>query len=333
MRYTVISLFTGAGGLDIGFEQAGFDVLGCVDNDPEACKTLRYNRPQWPVFEGDIRLYRPAVSADLVIGGPPCQGFSPAGKGDPDDPRNFLWREYFRVVKEVRPRGIVLENVSGMTHAKNRQHLYGIQRDLSELGYLFCTGVLNAADFGVAQNRKRLFIVGLRGVQPTLPASTVGEHVTVRKAIHDLSRAVRPELNHVPNQHAAHVVERWARLAFGESDPNYRRARLHPDLPAPTIRAGGGFGPRGNHLAGFHPPIHYERPGQITVREAARLQSFPDTWIFKGSKTAQGRQVGNAVPPLLARAVASHVCALLEKAAEAHQGADPDSVVTPLVLV
>lgn len=314
MTTSIVSLFTGAGGLDLGFERAGCDVLVAVDNDPEACKTLRHNRADWPVFEGDIRDFDPSPyeGADLVIGGPPCQGFSTAGKQDPMDPRNFLWREYLRVVKAVKPRGVLLENVAAMANAKNEDHLHGIAEALRGLGYKVEVKILNAADYGVPQVRRRIFLMGLKGeATPSYPEPTVQKHRSVREAIADLAGKTDEKLNHVPNKHAPHVVERWSKLAHGEVDPNYRRARLPADKPSHTIRAGGGYGPKGDHLAGFHPPIHYELPRQLTVREAARLQSFPDEWIFKGSKTAQGRQVGNAVPPLLAEAVAKHMLSLL----------------------
>lgn len=320
-RYSVVSLFTGAGGLDIGFERAGTDVLVCVDNDPESCKTLRHNRPEWPVFEGDIRQFDPTpyVGADLVVGGPPCQGFSTAGKGNPNDPRNFLWQEYFRVVEAVMPKALVIENVSGLKHQRNGDHLTGIMDSLEKLGYHFALGVLNAADFGVPQTRKRLFVIGLKGHVPTLPEPTVSRHKTVSEAIDDLIGVEDQAINQEPNHHAPHIVEKWTRLAPGEVDPNYRRARLHADRPSHTVRAGGGYGPKGNHLAGFHPPIHHSLPRQLTVREAARLQTFPDEWIFQGSKTAQGRQVGNAVPVLMAEAVGRHVVALLDEAAKPEQ--------------
>jgi DNA (cytosine-5)-methyltransferase 1 len=318
----MLSLFTGAGGLDLGFERAGVEVVACVDNDHEACKTLRYNRPEWRVLEKDIRNYTPDEigGVEIVAGGPPCQGFSTAGKGNPDDPRNFLWKEYFRVVEALQPRAIVIENVSGLKHRRNDDHLSGILHALESQGYRFAMGILNAADFGVPQTRRRLFVVGLLDGIPTLPTPTVEKHATVRAAISDLEGMVKPELNHVPNNHAPRVAQRWAKLAPREVDPNYRRARLDYDAPSHTIRAGGGYGPRGDHLAGFHPPIHPTLPRQLTVREAARIQSFPDDWILKGSKTAQGRQVGNAVPVLLAEAVAKHVVALLgETASEQSQ--------------
>lgn len=313
-KYRVLSLFSGAGGLDLGFERAGCETVAAVDNDPESCKTLRFNRPGWNVFEGDIRDYQPNLSnIDIVIGGPPCQGFSSAGKGDPTDPRNFLWREYMRVVSRVKPRAVVLENVSALTHRKNGDHLSGIMEALEAEGYSFKWGVLNAADFGVPQARRRLFVIGLRDGEPALPnPSADSSQVTVREALAGLDGGYDSAWNHLPPRHAPHVIERWSELGPGETDPNYRRARLDPDKPATTIRAGGGYGPRGDHLAGFHPPIHPFEPRQLTVREAARIQTFPDEWIFCGSKTAQGRQVGNAVPVKLAEAVAFAVVDALD---------------------
>lgn len=309
MRY--VSLFSGGGGLDLGFEQEGFEPVVCVDNDPVACQTLRNNRPSWNVLCEDIREFDATVfrGADVVVGGPPCQGFSTAGKGDPGDPRNFLWREYFRVVTEVQPRALVLENVSALSHKRNGDHLTGIIRALEELGYNFSLGVLNAADFGVPQHRKRLIVVGVRGGVAELPEPRPNQRVrTVNEAIGDLALLSNsPGLNHVANVHAARVVKRWSSLAPGEVDPNYRRGRLDGSKPSVTIRAGGGYGPKGDHLAGFHPPIHPTLPRQLTVREAARLQTFPDSWVFAGPKTIQGRQVGNAVPVVLAAAIAKNL--------------------------
>jgi len=313
--FSVLSLFTGAGGLDIGLEMAGLETVVCVDNDPESCKTLRANRPTWSVFEGDIRDFQPSGEFDLVVGGPPCQGFSTAGKGNPNDPRNFLWKEYFRIVEQVRPLALLLENVAGMANKKNAHHLNEFIEQLGALGYSVNYGILNAADFGVPQHRKRLIVLAGLGWKPELPQPDPNRKlVSAKKAIGDLVRR-KTGVNHEPNSHAPHVVERWARLAEGEVDPNYRRARIYSDRPSPTIRAGGGHGPKGDHLAGFHPPIHYSLPRQLTVRESARIQSFPDDWIFQGSKTAQGRQVGNAVAPLLGKAIGESLRAGLENLA------------------
>ncbi len=310
----VLSLFSGCGGLDLGLEQAGFKTLVCVDNDPEACKTLRYNRPDWSVFEGDIRQFKPAGQFDVVVGGPPCQGFSTAGKGNPDDPRNFLWQEYFRIVETVRPHALLLENVAGMANRKNEHHLQPFIQQLGRLGYDVTLGLLDAADFGVPQHRKRLIVLAGLDWLPQLPQPDLSKPlVSARQAIGDL--AGHPQVsNHEPNGHAPHIVRRWTNLKEGETDPNYRRGRIYADRPSPTIRAGGGFGPKGDHLAGFHPPIHYALPRQLTVRESARIQSFPDDWIFCGSKTAQGRQVGNAVPPLLGQTIGTELITGLKAA-------------------
>lgn len=302
-KYKVLSLFSGGGGLDLGLEMAGFETVLCVDHDSESCKTLRHNRPEWEVFEGDIRNFDPQGAFDLVVGGPPCQGFSTAGKGNPDDPRNFLWREYFRIVEKVRPKAILLENVAGMLNRKNSHHIEEFLAKLKELGYSPTYKVLDAADFGVPQHRRRVIVVAGLGWTPSLPDDCLRQpKVSAQQAIGDLLNSTDAP-NHEPNNHAPHVVARWRVLEEGEVDPNYRRGRIYSDRPSPTIRAGGGLGPRGDHLAGFHPPIHYSEPRQLTVRESARIQSFPDTWVFCGSKTAQGRQVGNAVPPLLAKAI------------------------------
>lgn len=313
MQY--VSLFSGGGGLDLGFEAAGFEPAVCVDNDPVACDTLRHNRPDWHVVCEDIRDFdaTPYKGADVVVGGPPCQGFSSAGKGDPNDPRNFLWNEYMRIVEEVEPRAVVLENVSALTHRRNGDHLTGIMDALHDKGYNFALSVLNAADFGVPQARHRLIVIGIKDGKASLPEpTTANAHVTVWEAIGDLARVeANRSLNHTPNRHAPHVVERWAELGAGESDPNYRRSRLDPDRPSVTIRAGGGYGPKGDHLGGFHPPIHPTLPRQLTVREAARIQTFPDDWFLCGPKTIQGRQIGNAVPVKLAEAIARHVAKLL----------------------
>ncbi|MFF7291051.1 DNA cytosine methyltransferase [Microbacterium sp. NPDC008134] len=313
MRY--VSLFSGGGGLDLGFEEAGWEPVVCVDNDPVATDTLRFNRPSWNVLTEDIRSFdaRPYAGADAVVGGPPCQGFSTAGKGDPTDPRNFLWREYMRVVSEVQPRAVVLENVSALTHRRNGDHLSGIMDELERQGYSFSYGVLNAADYGVPQQRRRLIVIGVKeGTASLPPATTADSHPTVWSALNDLAHLPDSvDLNHVANSHAAHVVERWSKLSAGESDPNYRRARLDPDRPSVTIRAGGGYGPNGDHLGGFHPPIHPTLPRQLTVREAARLQTFPDSWRLRGPKTIQGRQIGNAVPVRLAAAIGAHLADLL----------------------
>jgi len=308
----IVSLFSGGGGLDLGFEQAGFKTLKCVDNDPEACKTLRLNRPNWDVFEGSVEAWldsddiRKYIGVDGVIGGPPCQGFSVAGKSDPNDARNKLWKQYFRVVNLLLPTFIVVENVPGMASKRNVHQLEEMVEAFQSIGYCLEYGILDAADFGVPQRRKRIIMLGCRGARLSLPLPMSSQLVTVEEAIGDIA-GLYDLPNHCPPKHADRVVERWRKLKPGELDYEYRRQRLDKDDVSPTIRAGGSLGPSGKHLAGFHPPIHYSLPRQLTVREAARIQGFPDDWVFGGSKTAAGRQVGNAVPPPLAKAIAESI--------------------------
>ena len=306
MDFKYISLFSGGGGLDVGFEKHGFEPMVCVDSDHEACKTLRHNRPKWNVFEGLIEDFCCTGRAYGVVGGPPCQGFSTAGKGNSNDPRNQLWKHYFRIVEETKPLFIVLENVPGMLNARNRHHFDEMIETFAGKGYQIDYDILDACHYGVPQCRKRLIVIGGFGFKINLPRPESEKVITVREAIGDLINA-KSAKNHQPNRHAPHVVARWSQLKEGESDPNYGRAKLYADKPSTTIRAGGGYGPNHDHLAGFHPPIHYLLPRQLTVREAARIQGFPDDWEFCGSKTAQGRQVGNAVPPPLASAIANEV--------------------------
>ena len=329
MNYSIVSLFAGCGGLDLGFEQAGFDVAVCNDYDGHACETLLMNRPNWRVCPEAIETIAINGVANGVIGGPPCQGFSTAGKNDTTDPRNRLWREYFRIVEQCSPDFLMLENVPGMLTKTHRHHFHALVARVEELGFVASYGILDAADYGVPQHRRRLILLAGRGFRIELPPPThTNQHVDVRTAIGDL-RGRTDIPGNVPNNHAPHVMRRWSKLEFGETDPNYRRARLHPDRPSTTIRAGGSYGPRGNHLAGFHPPIHYDEPRQLTVREAARLQGFPDSWVFSGAKTVQGRQVGNAVPPPLAYAIGLAIRGALERNDVAARSAKEVTWVVP----
>lgn len=314
-----ISLFSGAGGLDLGFEAAGFEPTALVEVDPVACATLTHNRPHWPVQCMDVADFDATEHAgvDAVIGGPPCQGFSTAGKWDPQNPANRLWRQYLRVVEQSMPRALVLENVPAMASPRSREHWEQLIESLSELGYRLAHGVLNASHYGTAQARRRLILIGALDTCPTLPEPTT-EHapVAVGPVLADLAdHPDDPAMNHVPRRHAPAVVARWQKLGPGELDRSYKRNRLDPAAPSFTIRAGGQMGASGSHLAGFHPPIHPHLPRQLTVRESARIQGFADDWFFCGRPSQQGRQVGNAVPVPLATALGWQVHHLLQSPA------------------
>ena len=339
--HTFIDLFSGAGGLSKGFRQAGFIPVGAVESNFDAAETYRRNF-ECPVFHTDITELnvRKLPTADLIIGGPPCQGFSPLGRmnGSGHGPLNTLWNQFVRVLETVRPKVFVVENVPGFL-GSNEFAEFKSSVGVNGLGYRFSAGVLNAADFGVPQNRKRAFTIGiLEGSEPGLPVATGMQHATVASAIDGLSEPIEPvepfgkgiEKSGVDLQFRRNPTElskRRYRLIppGGNRFDLMRRApeitprcwlekptgshdvfgRLAWDSPSVTIRTEFFKPEKGRYL---HPVQH--RP--ITHLEASLLQGFPFNYRFTGSKTSIARQIGNAVPPPLAQAVAEHVKTLLE---------------------
>ena len=358
MRPIGIDLFAGAGGLSLGFEQAGFDVVAAVEIDPIHCAAHEFNFPNCKTLCRDVSGLSGAEireaagigkrDVDVVFGGAPCQGFSMIGKRALDDPRNALVGHYVRIVREVRPKYFVFENVKGLTLGQHRKFLDEIVEMLSkDYDVLLPYQVLNAADYGVPQDRKRLFLVGARkGLKvPAYPAAM--ERVTVADALSDIpdaerfpalvegdsapatfgkasayARALR-ETGNAPThfgyrrEYDPHILtssmradhnkqsrKRFAATEQGETEPVSRFHKLNPKGVCNTLRAGtntdrGAFtSPR---------PIHYLYNRCITVREAARLHSYPDWFRFHVTKWHGFRQIGNSVPPILARAVASSI--------------------------
>jgi DNA (cytosine-5)-methyltransferase 1 len=338
--YTAVDLFSGAGGLLLALKSAGFKTLFSCEINKSACQTHRYNFPEIPLFEGDIKdltydkiiEFTKGQEVDLVVGGPPCQGFSVFGKrrfiktqgyNPQDDPRNKLVYEYIRVVKLLRPKFFFMENVKGFLSLDKGQFVKSVIEEFMKLGYSNIKyEVVCAADYGVPQERYRMFMIGNRiGVPVTFPSPThypedslfSPKYKTVGEAIMDLVD-LGPEIpNHVPLYHKPVVAERMSYVKEGgklnvEELPehlavatrkdsktgkvrNYSHIykRLHRHRPAWTMVPG--------HNA-F--PIHPTLNRTLTVREAARIQSFPDTHIFFGTRQEQCIQVGNAVPPKLA---------------------------------
>jgi len=354
-----IDLFAGAGGLSLGFEQAGFDIVAAVDIDPIHCAAHKFNFPNCATVCKSVvdttgeELRRVAGigrrEIDLVIGGAPCQGFSLIGKRAFDDERNQLVYHYVRIVKELKPKYFVFENVKGLTVGKHKQFLKEIIEEFKASGYNVVSDykVLNAADFGVPQDRKRLFLMGARkGLRlPAYPAPT--GRTTVKEAIGDIPDAEKfSELWErdwtkakfgTPSKYAAFLRgkkedptdfgysrrfdssiltsslltehtslsrKRFAATPPDETEPVSRFKKLSLTGICNTLRAGtasdrGAFtSPR---------PIHPTVPRVITVREAARLHSYPDWFRFHATKWHGFRQIGNSVPPLLARAVGRQI--------------------------
>jgi DNA (cytosine-5)-methyltransferase 1 len=355
-----IDLFAGAGGMSLGFEQAGFDIAAAVEIDPIHCATHEYNFPHTTTIcasvidlKGDEIRRRARLGSkeiDVVFGGAPCQGFSLMGKRVFDDPRNQLVFHYVRLVKELNPKYCVFENVKGLTLGKHAQFLDELIESLGNIGYdvLVPYRVLNAADYGVPQDRRRLFLIGTRKGLPVpnypQPHQT---RTTVWEAIGDLPDADRfktlinsdrvsiewktssqyarklrgfdfdpddysyqrkfdPHLltNSLRTEHTAVCRTRFEATLPGKSEAISRFRKLHPDGLCNTLRAGTDSA-RGAHTSPR--PIHPYLPRVITVREAARLHSYPDWFNFHRTKWHGCRQIGNSVPPLLARAIATEL--------------------------
>lgn len=350
-----IDLFAGAGGMSLGFEQAGFDIVAAVEIDPIHCATHEFNFPNCATICADVSKVSGASIRDragiggaevaVVFGGAPCQGFSMIGKRALDDPRNRLVAEFVRIVREIKPRYFVFENVKGLTVGAHRAILDELIEAVSaDYEVLLPYRVLNAADYGVPQDRRRLFLIGARrGLPlPTYPAP-LAKRVTAKQAIGDLPDADlfealfysdstpakfgRPsayarrlrDLDNEPadfayrrrydpgvltsSMRAEHTPlsrSRFGATVPGKTEPISRFFKLDPAGVCNTLRAGtasdrGAFtSPR---------PIHYEHARCITVREAARLHSYPDWFRFHVTKWHGARQIGNSVPPILAQAV------------------------------
>lgn len=392
----VLDTFAGAGGFSLGFEREGFEIVGASEKDDWAADTFEFNHPGVEVLRGDISNFSDTeilerferMRPDVILGGPPCQGYSISnrGAGDPKDPRNSLFEEFLRVGRLLEPSVMVMENVTGLLRAKTGSGLLVIdiiKNELSKLGYHVYTNILEATNYGVPQIRKRLFIIasgqplenpfpkpthrlgnmltepslfegfheGIMNITPTLwdaisdlpliEAREGSEEMEYdRPAESDYQRSLRggseKVYNHKAMRHSARLVERFSSMSWGDStsdvpdhlkpharngngrksskvyDQNNRR--MHPFRPCHTIAA--------SFYANF---VHPYRNRNFTAREGARIQSFPDSFVFKGKPTVVSRkllaregrkaelhlcqynQIGNAVPPLLASAIAKNL--------------------------
>lgn len=338
---TVMDLFAGAGGLSIGFEAAGFEIVAATDFDRWSCETLRLNHKKALVVDQDItklslkKLKRDInKEVDVIIGGPPCQGFSPLGKRISTDPRNELLFQYVKVLKEFKPKLFVMENVPELLKSAQYEKF---KESVKKLGYEVEAKVLVAADYGVPQKRKRAIVIGSSIGKPGHPEPT---HVepgkvnlfnnqlipwrTVKDAIGDLPFEPDGKNWHVGRNPTELSIERyksvpkggnrfdlpkklqapcWIKKKSGSADVF---GRLWWDRPSVTIRTEFYKPEKGRYL---HPEAN--RP--ITIREAARIQTFPDSYLFSGSNVQVAKQIGNAVPCLLAQKIAEKMLGLLSR--------------------
>lgn len=347
--YNVIDLFCGCGGLSFGFEKAGFNVLLGIDNDKKALETFELNHKNAKSICGDItnisykQDIRPLIGdkrIDVIIGGPPCQGFSLSGPRNFDDPRNKLYLSFIRLVKEIQPRMFVIENVPGLVGLFGGQVKDSIIEKFSQLGYDTKHKIMCADDYGVPQSRRRVVFVGVKKVNDFEYPKEQEIKISCEMALSDLPPLDKDDLGEDPAQYYLQPQNKYQELMRVHS------AFVHNHIAAnhsekvrsiiSMVPAGGNYkdlpeefrNTRNFHVAwtrfpdskpaptidtGHRHHFHYKYNRVPTVRECARIQSFPDDFVFLGNKTQQFRQVGNAVPPLMAQAIAEQVIKELEK--------------------
>lgn len=335
-EFNFIDVFAGAGGLSCGMEMAGMTCVLGIDADKHAMQTFAHNHKKAEVFCGDVtKLTKPELKRltggkriHAVVGGPPCQGFSTVGLGNPDDIRNTLFRQFLRIVKETKPDFVVVENVTGMLAKKNEGTLKSILKCFKQMGYPMDVRVLSAHEYGVPEMRRRTILIGNRiGADVLFPTITHGETkkkaaITVAQALidiadkkgnthnHDLESSRLPSaidekrLKRIPQGHGIRYERDEKKfltkaLSLGVDWKNLREGRfrqtkyfrLDGNKPSPTI------------MTHRHSYYHPKETRYLTQREAARLQSFPNDFLFFGPLSSQWRQIGNAVPPLLGKAI------------------------------
>lgn len=332
-KINVLGLFSGGGGLDLGFSAAGFNTVLSSDIDAHSCKTLALNQGRQPYLSShpvlcedinnlsfkSIKKEIGTKEVDFIIGGPPCQAFSVFGKRKGlEDPRGNLVYEYARLIKEIEPEGFLFENVAGLKTIHDGT-LYSELFDTLSIGgkYAISAHEYEVAEFGIPQFRRRVFFIGTKAnksipqMEPTHtpPNSTFNAHKpfnTVSQILVDLPSPItdwkgEPFLNgHVGRKHSQRIIDRYKSLSFGERDHKTRINKLNPERPSFTIIVGSDAGGGKGH-------VHPYEPREVTPRESARIQTFPDWWEFYGTGRHIIRQVGNAVPPLFAAMLAQHV--------------------------
>lgn len=335
----VVSLFTGGGGLDLGLEAAGFHTIFATDIDEHSCITLKSNKEKCEKLNKDIlkdavilqkdikelsstfileELGLHVGELDLLAGGPPCQAFSVFGKRKgKEDPRGLLAYEYLRLLSDLEPKAFFFENVYGLLTIDGGSVFEELCEKLHKpkegLNYALSVFRLNAADYGVPQFRDRVFIIGSRegkcikdippiccGSKSENSTPNLMPYRTVRDGLKNIPPMGEKLTNHLGRKHSDRIIERYASLKFGERDPKTRINKLDPYKPSFTIIVGSDKGGGKGH-------VHPFEPREVTPRESARMQTFPDWWEFSGTSRHPIRQVGNAVPPLLSALIGREI--------------------------
>lgn len=325
MKPTFIDLFAGAGGMSLGFVEAGFENIFSIEISKDFSKTYQENFKNHNLIIGDIKELREEEilnfvhgrDVDTVIGGPPCQGFSLAGRigrSFIEDERNFLFKEFVRVVDIVKPKTFVLENVARMQSHNKGKTIEEIVIRFKNIGYKVQHKVLQAADYGVPQKRSRIFIIGIRedlGASFEYPKATTKTYKSVSEAIGDLPPLSNGEQSGIPNhramRHTSQMLKKMSYIQDGgdrsqipeklrpRSGDSRKYIKYNSQEPSVTV------------TGDMRKIFHYSQNRALTPRELARLQSFPDNFIFKGKSISIQQQIGNAVPPLLAYVLANEI--------------------------
>lgn len=306
-----IEICAGAGGQALGLEMAGFKHIALVEYEKKYCETLKKNRPEWNIICDDVKNfsgkpYRNKI--DLLAGGVPCPPFSVAGKQLGSDDERDLFPEALRLIEEINPKAVMLENVRGFLDPTFKDYRESILKRIDELGYNVQIKLLNASDYGVPQLRPRIVIVGIRkDVQGkfSYPLPTSEKVKTVGETLLDLMKK-----NHWQN------ANEWAKQASTIAPTIVGGSKKHggPDLgPIRARKAWAQLGVDGKGIANEAPEKDFEGMPRLTPRMIARIQGFPDTWNFGDKKTAACRMIGNAFPPPVAKAVGEEIRKVLEK--------------------
>jgi len=304
---TVVSLFAGCGGSSLGYSMAGYRKLLAVEWNKCAAETFRCNFPDVPIYLGDIaklsveecfelaKLQGPE-ELSVLDGSPPCQGFSMAGKRDPGDIRNQMYKEYVRLLRGLRPQVFIMENVPGLLQNKMKSILTDILYELQASDYAVAMKVLNAMHFCVPQSRRRVIFIGVRkdlGIEPSYPAKEVETPVSLQEALLNVPSDFRKQPNVTPLRAA-----RWRETAQGSvHKERFSLYRLAWNKPAPTVLRTSGSG---GHM-------HPDEPRLLNIPELQRISSFPDAFEFPETWNNCVQCIGNSVPPLFMRAIAEHV--------------------------